>query len=54
MKIKLGRLLGRLFRRKTADGAQDLANAVGRPDIAAGIQVVEDAVDVAKGKRPRR
>jgi hypothetical protein len=52
--MKLLRRIGRFLSRDKADAVQAAATMAGRPDIAAGIQVVEDAVDVVKGKKRRR
>lgn len=54
MKIKLGKLLGRIFSRRNADAVETVATIAGRPDIAAGVQAIEDGVDAVKGKKRRR
>lgn len=54
MKIKLGKLLKWVTSRHGADTLQTGATMAGRPDIAAGIQAIEDGVDAVKGKKRRR
>ena len=53
MKIKLGKLLRRLFSRDVADTIQTGATMAGRPDIAAGDQAIEDGVDAVKGNKKK-
>jgi hypothetical protein len=49
--MKLGKLFSGLFKRKTADKIEAAARMIGRNDIAAGVQGVEDIVDKVKGRK---